>query len=95
MVRSIREMLLIVAVAAVLSYHARLYQWYQAGTPGGKSPQWVRQIVSMASRRPTTIYANCSNSFGAKVIPGDRGSGPIPTNRTTNTKPASNWSDEG
>lgn len=47
--RSIREMLLIVAVAAVVCYHVRLYQWYQAGTPGGKSPQWVRDIVSMGS----------------------------------------------
>jgi hypothetical protein len=38
--------LLLIVIAALLAYHARLAMWLSEGCPGARSPQWIREVVN-------------------------------------------------
>jgi hypothetical protein len=51
---SVRKLLIVVALSGGISWgireHIKLYYWYQAGCPGGKSPKWVKDLVESIDR---------------------------------------------
>ena len=46
---SVKQMLIIVALCGGISWgiakHVEMYRWWNAGCPGGHSPDWVTRIV--------------------------------------------------
>jgi hypothetical protein len=43
---NLRCLMLLIVIAALLAYHARLMMWFLDGCSGAKSPQWIREVVN-------------------------------------------------
>jgi hypothetical protein len=43
---NLKCLMLLIVIAALLMYHARLWMWFLDGCPGARSPQWIREVVN-------------------------------------------------